>query len=426
MPPPAFLAVGLICLALHAPAQTAPQGVVLNRDQALALALEKHPSLAGHRQDVQAADAGVLLAAQPVESNVEISVEDALGTGNYSGFGLAQASVQYNRPLEPAAKRTARLQAADSVRGMLSWDQAEKRLAVAAETLERYADAQVAQQALTNAVEALHLAEAFEPAAKRRLEAGIGMPIELKRTQIAIVAARGEVRRREGEGMLARKRLTALWGEQNPVGSVAPGNFGADLDIPPLDAALVRLEQHPALRRLNDDLAHLESIIAREETLREADWTVGGGIRLLAEDGDATALLSLTVPMPRKNRNEGAVQAARSGRDKAHELHRATRERLRGELMVAHADLVNAHDWAKTTRTEVLPEMEEVFRLTEQAFSAGTVGLLDVLEARRALLAARHEYQDVLAHRLQAAAAVEGLIGVSHLATPILTESPQP
>jgi cobalt-zinc-cadmium efflux system outer membrane protein len=99
----------------------------------------------------------------------------------------------------------------------------------------------------------------------------------------------------------------------------------------------------------------------------------------------------LTVELPLWDRKAGRVQRAEA--TAAAEASRADAEgrALVAALAEASASCARAREVADRHRTSILPRAEESARTLARTFELGEAGLLDVIDARRVLLAARHE-----------------------------------
>ena len=386
--------------------------------QAVALAIAKHPALAPYSEDFRAADAQTLQAWLPPNPVVGLTVEDAAGTGDYRGLGGTQNTLQLSQLFELGGKRAARVQAAATQRELVYWDYETKRLEIAAVTVAAFVDVLAAQRRVVQAKESLAFAEKFAPAAQKRLDAGRGSPVEVTRAQAATATAAMNVQVQQGQLAVARKRLSAQWGSITPHFSSAVGDLDQVRGLPSLAAAVQRLQGNPQLARKNADLTNREAKLALEQAKARPDLTVSGGLRQFSDTGDAAIVLGFSIPWPRINRNQGAIEEAHAQLDKVSAQHSATRAQLNAALAVAYEEMENARSQITTYRESLLPQTEKGSQLTNEGYENGRFSYLEVLDAQRSLFDARQQYVEALIRYHKAVAEIEGITGQALPYTP--------
>ncbi|RYF36700.1 MAG: TolC family protein, partial [Comamonadaceae bacterium] len=89
----------------------------------------------------------------------------------------------------------------------------------------------------------------------------------------------------------------------------------------------------------------------------------------------------------------------------------ATRVRLASEVQQASSRLTVTRTSLATLQNTVLPAAQSAYEAATKGFEAGKFGFIDVLDAQRALLAARSRYLNTLAAAYQAATAIDRIVG---------------
>ena len=156
--------------------------------------------------------------------------------------------------------------------------------------------------------------------------------------------------------------------------------------------AIAEAEQQAATRKLD---------LERRRTT--PDLTVNLGIRRL-NDGDSTAAVAgFSLPLPLFDRNRGAVKSAQAEADAARARLAiaqsdalASRRSAEGEALAAERSLAAAREGEAAAR--------EAYRLARLGYEAGKLPLLELLSARRDLIAARHRNTDARLARVRAMA----------------------
>lgn len=391
-------------------AVSAPSGTLSLR-QAVALAIANHPALAVFSQDFRSADAQTLQARLAPNPVVELTIEDAVGTGDYQGLGGTQNTLQLSQLFELGGKRAARVNAASTQRELVYWDYEAKRLEIAADTAASFVDVLAAQRRVAQAKESFLFAEQFAPAAQKRIEAGRGSPVEVARAQAASGMAAMTLQVQQGQLLVARKRLAAHWGAMTPQFSSAVGDLDEVRGVPSLAEARERLQRNPKLARHNADQINREAKLALEQSKASPDITLSGGLRQYSDSGDAAIVLGLSIPWPRLNRNQGAIEEARAQIDKLNDQHATIQAQLKAALVVAYEQMENAKNQISTYRESLLPQMENGSQLTSEGYESGRLSYLEVLDAQRSLFETRQQYVEALIDYHKAVAEIEAITG---------------
>src|SRR5690606_36477886 len=85
--------------------------------------------------------------------------------------------------------------------------------------------------------------------------------------------------------------------------------------------------------------------------------------------------------------------------------------RLESMLSTAYAALAGAHDQASALHARAIPAASDAYQVTRQAFDAGELPFLDVLDAQRTLFELETRYVDALAGYHTAVDKIESLTG---------------
>lgn len=174
-------------------------------------------------------------------------------------------------------------------------------------------------------------------------------------------------------------------------------------ELPTLPGALSRLPVvNPMLLALTGStraaLAGVE--VSRQE--RKPVFTLGAESSVYSGGAFVETLVGAKMTIPWGNRSvyQASIDRSRQQQAAAEKEFAALERRLRGEAIAAHTDAENAARQAETFTVEVMPRLEKSVQATEGAWVSSKATLLEVLEARRALLNARLEQRRfTAAHR---------------------------
>lgn len=406
----ALLSGTLPLRAGDAPAFENPTGTLTLR-AALRLALLQSPELAAADTETRAAEARQLQAGLLPNPVFDATAENVLGSGPYQGARATEGTLQLNQLVELGGKRAARLAVARRGRELAGFDYEGKRLEVFARVTGLCVQNLAAQRRLDLARETRRLTGSVLPAIEQRITAGAANAVEATRARTAAAAVDLEITQAQRDQAQARGRLAATWGVREARFSSVVGDLERLPNLPPLDTLAARLEGNPALARFPTEIEQRQAEISLARAAAVPDPTFGGAYRRFAETGDNAAVLQVQIALPVFNRNQGAIREARANLVKTGQLQQATAAGLSAQLNDAYRAAVAARRDVDTLKNKVLPGADEAFRLLNEGFGVGRYSQLELLDARRVLVAARGQLLTAQSAYHQALAEIEGLTG---------------
>lgn len=395
---PRAILLGLAVLSLSAGtalAQPAPAFPALLRR-----ALETSPRLAEARAEIARAEA--LRAQAGVRPNpvLGVEVENVLGSGPYDGASLAETTASVAQTLELGGKRVARVEAAQAE--VVAAQARARRLQAqfASELAAAYAAAEASQRRLQLAREQLGLAVDDARGAAAFVEAGREPELRRLQADAALLSARAAVQQAEAAQTSAFVELSALVGGDT-ITSVAVSLLDQQGAVfPGMQAATVA----STVAAASAEVEAAERRVRLEQTRRTPDVTVSLGVRRFQE-ADATALLGgVSVPLPLFDRNRGNIAATRAEANAAQARLNAARLEAEAAVRAGGPRLAAADARLAATRAAE-GAAQEAYRLTRLGFEGGKLGLIELLNARRALAEAREQTIAAAQERVNAQAA---------------------
>ncbi|MGN6225607.1 TolC family protein [Pseudoxanthomonas sp.] len=385
--------------------------VVMTLDDAFARVARTHPDLrlvdGQHR--VLAAEADI--AAQRPGLTAGASVENALGTGDTSGFGGAEISLTLAGVLERGGKWDARRTLAQSRIDALAVQRETRRLDLLAEVARRYLAIIAAQRQRAVALDDIEQRTRTVAAARQRLAAGASPESVLLTAQAALT--RAELERDRADRLLAaaRQHLAALWGERDPGFATVAGNPLALPAVADFGELAALLDGTPELARFADERRIREARVqlARSERSANVDWQFG--VRRLQENGDTGLMASIAIPLGSTRRAEPGIRAAEA------ELALVEVER-EAEGLALYSTLADAHGRYRTAQFEVtrlqeavLPKLAKAERAAERAYRAGAISYLEWAQLQSERTASRRQQLDAALDAQRALIEIQRLTG---------------
>jgi cobalt-zinc-cadmium efflux system outer membrane protein len=379
--------------------------------QAQTLAMQHNPQLAAFGWEVRAGEARTRQAGLSPNPELEIEVEDFAGSGELRGFQSAEITIHLSQLIELAGKRRKRARVAAFERDLAAWDYEATRLDVLTEVTQAFVGVLSAQERVALNAELVRLGEQVFSTVAERVKAGKVSPVEETRARVELSTSRIALERAQRDLEAARKRLVATWGGSTPVFASANGTLDTIAAIPPAEQLFARLGQNPELARWVTEIAQRQAAVELAGAKRIPDPTLAGGVRHARETGDNALLMSVSLPLPVFDRNQGGFLEARYQLAKAGEERRVAEVQGRAALAEAYAALSSALAEATVLKNEALPGAQQAFEAAREGYRQGKFGFLDVLDAQRTLFEARGQYIETLAAYHQAVAEIERLIG---------------
>jgi len=395
-----------------------PSGALTLRD-ALALVLEAHPDLNAAAREISALESETLQAGLLSNPELEIEVENVYGgkevvdgeLEDLSRTDVAESTIAIGQVIELGGKRAKRRRVAESDSNLAAWDYEARRLALIGQTHAAFVDALATQEFASLAAQMVKVAEKSARAVATRVDAGKVSPLELDRSQLELEALHAEKEQAVRQSQMTCEQLSAMWGGAEVTFSRLSGNLEALSAPPSLESLRRRLEQNPDLARRAEELARRQAALDLERSQAVPDVTLGVGARYFNESDNHSFLAGLSIPLPVFDRNQGGIRAAEERLAMASEDHESIRRQLMARLSVIFGEFCASYSKSIRLRDKVLPKSEAVYEGSLEGYRLGKFGLLETLDAQRAVFELQAEYLESLVGCHRAAAELESLIG---------------
>ena len=398
----------------------------LSLSEALARTLRDSPELRITPYQRRAAEAERLQAGLRPNPELGATLENFAGSGAVSGVRALETTLSLSQLVELGGKRGRRVDAADAVLGEVAAGYEVARLDVLSETTRRYVDVAEAQARIEVMQQAIDLAVQTGAAVERRIRAGAASSAERNRAGIALLRARLDAQRAEGELDARRVALGAMWGQGAPDFGAVSGDLSV---IPPLSdfsAFAERLQTSPDFVRFAAERRLREAELKLAQAEAVPDLTVGAGVRRLeggSEAGGSGAdyglVASLNLPLPLFNRNQGRIAAARERIGQGEAERDAALLRTRAVLYGLYQAAAQARRQYEALHGDAQVQAEQALSLTQRGFLNGRFSLLELVDVQREVLQLRGEAIAASAHAHRLDAEIERLTGL-----PVVASSP--
>ena len=357
-------------------------------EQAVDKAVEAAPILKANEAAIAAAEAGKRQADVRPNPVVSAEAENFIGTGPVDIFRQAEVTFTYSQQIERGGKRAARIGLGESEVELAKARARAARLDIAANVQRAYIDAQIAATVVRITSERLGIERELQREALRRVR-GYKDPLFVE-TRSAARVAEAELGLREAEFRLrnAQNALAAYWGGEGQTVEVAPdlnqqglATTGlADADTAVAEAAIDRSR----------------SAVVVEQTQATQDYTITGGLRYLRDTDDVAAVVGISIPIGRFDKNQGNIERAQAERRQMEFLAEADRLARLRRLASLRADSDAALTRANGIITDVYPKTVRTLEQVREGYNRGGFRFSDIEDASNAIIASQESWLDAM------------------------------
>lgn len=354
---------------------------VLDLPKAMQLVLQMHPRLQS-AQDLKKLQNARSRAAKVIPNpQLEVSVEDLLGTGAYRGVRQSQWTLLVSQTLELGQKAASRKllanaqSAADAAQFEL--DRLDLLSRVAKDFTRLFA-LQLRMELETAIQQQLQL---MEQGVQKRIETEKDSPLQLH--MIRIEMAMHQMKQRDLQIQIenARRTLALHWGNPKPKFVSVTGAFVDLKDISKLKMTDPML--HPEVRLRQAVVAQWQAQKQVEASAAVVDPSIQLGVRAFAQDTDTAVVIGFSLPLPAWDRRKEAMEIAdtqvrlarRDVQIAQWSIIKRSQEAL-DEIKRRHAEILDI-------KKKLLPLIHENIALVQEGFALGKFTLIEMLEARR-------------------------------------------
>jgi cobalt-zinc-cadmium efflux system outer membrane protein len=328
---------------------------------------------------VTAAEAQIAQSGVLPNPTLEAEIENAAGSGRFSGFDQAEMTLGVSQRLERGGKREGRVALAQAERDTAALERDRARATVAFEARKAFVELFAAEIARDNAAARLKAAGEIQAMAARRVAAARDPLTTKLRAEIQTAEAKTARDQADREVKNAKRTLALLWGDP-----------AASFDI---DAAALR---NPPRERMTTgtapDLKASELAARRaarkvdlEKANASTDVSLGVGIRRFEEGGEVAGVLSLSMPIAIFDDNQANIDRA-AAEQRAADLDAAdTRQRHQTTLIALEEEEARARAELDALRADLLPRARAALAEARRGYNAGAFSYQDVAEAQRTL-----------------------------------------
>jgi len=263
---------------------------------------------------------------------------------------------------------------------------------------------EISQQLVRITTEGVTTTEKLQAAEEVSRAEVLQVYIEAEKTKLVLQDA-------QNQHEVAWRQLAAVLGRPEMTPLELDGNLVGDLPLLNWEDLLARLlAESPELAAARAGMHSAACEVARQRAEWIPNVEIGTGAKYDYASQGALADVSLSLPLPLFDRNQGNIVSARADwRAAESELHRVELD-LRERFAAAFGQYAIARRQVETYRDSILPKANESWDLIRRGRAQGEFGQLDALTAERTVLTVNLEYLDSLRAFWAETVQLEGLM----------------
>lgn len=398
---------------------SASQAQTLTLKAALQGALAASPRLTAAGREVGIAAGQRVQAGALINPEVSYELDNAFGTGIFRGTQSAESTLQISQVFEWFGKRDARIAAGAAGVDVASIQQKAVRLEVLSETAIAFLNVLGLQRKIQILDDQVAALDRLTPLLRRRVEAGASSPAETGRAEVASALVKADRERLRASLSSARRDLAVMMGDTAPKFAAVSGRLEFTGRPPSFQSVVSAIDANPQLVRWMAVYAqrNAELLVARLKPYPDVRIAAGwrhfnevfdGPIR---ETNDNAVRLSVSVPIPVFDQNQGNILSAQESLAKI----RYEREANRNTLIVlaghAYDSLQGSLRELSILRETAIPKAKEAVDAISEGYGQGRYSLLEVLDAQASVAQTRLREEEAQQNFHVAVATIEGLVG---------------
>ncbi len=391
----------------------------LSLPQAIELTLQNNGELKSFREEKGIRDAGKVRAGLLPNPTLDLEAGSGALTGSKNENSLA---LGLSQEFFLAGKRDKRLSIAERELDIYRWQLADKERLLKDEVKTAFYDALLAKERVALADRSIALNRQLLEVTKERLAAG-DIP-ELEMSLVKVELARSEGARIESAKTMLQNqsRLWTLMGLSIGSRPEITGQLEASTAMvkPMTDLKQLASANRPDLKALGAERARGEADITLAQAEKIPNLTAGlvfrrdttameiGGVE--GKDTAYTIGVKLSMPIPVFDKNQAGIQEATAKKNSSESRLTAITRTVEREVETAYATFHNATSVLSLYKAEIIPQLEENLKLTQEAYRLGEVGILAVIQEQKKFFEVSDSYLTALHDRQVAIVKLEAAV----------------
>ena len=377
--------------------------------EALKLTYQNNPELQAQIQEAEKSRGQFIQDGLWLNPSFFLEVENIGGSGNSQAFETAETTLWVTQPISLGGKRSWLQKASFARYEQMRTAILRKKAELYMTTGEAYVNAYYASQWHEVTKKLVRLNGKIVNDIERRKKAGASAELDLRLAQVRL----GESRIQQSRAYREIKKQYALLARV--MGHDALNIKGLqDKGLPHHDVSQQEIEN--ALNNsvfIKEKNAAVTALRVAITSVKKDVWPTikpQVGVRHFSQNNDNALVASITSAMPVYDRNQGKILAAEADYTQAMQELRATKLRLKQQLIMTFLDLRQNSEESDLVKKELLPASQIASKLAIQGYQKGLYTYMELSNAMRILYEEERHYQQAHAKRDIAMIKIMGLL----------------
>lgn len=366
---------------LHSPLW-AEENLTLRQCQQLAL--RNSPKLKPLEYKLLAQDGMIQQMGLSPNPEWEFEVENLFGTGEFQGLNALETTLGISQTIETAGKLNKRITVGKREKQIWQNEQKASALKVLFETTNAYINLLTWQERLALEKSFYQISQKTHEAIRISVETGKVSPMQETRAKVMLSSSRIRLDQAKRALQKAKIALSAQWGKETPAFNAVTGQLLPLPKIKPPKAYQDSIKKHPVLHQAKNIIQKQQALLHLEQANAIPNFQIGAGIRYMNDANDGSFILQFSIPLPLRDRNQGAIHAAHARIQQAEKEYTQQQFQFTAQLHQAYQDYSQATEETTILREEILPNAQSTYEAAEEGFRQGKFSYLSVLDAQRA------------------------------------------
>ncbi|MGJ8692303.1 MAG: TolC family protein [Thalassotalea sp.] len=341
---------------------------------ALGKALSQHPDLQRFAHQAKIAQGQVTQAGIATPMQLNVDVENVLGSGNYQGLSAAESTLTISWLLENELIDS-RVKLAQESTHLAKYQRQAKALDVAANTATIFVTLLVKKERLTLAELALAQAEKSLLEVTKRVNAGRSNVVDKLRAQAHLANKQLLVEDLKHEIIASREQLAAQWRGNSDI-SIS-GKLSNIPSVQAVESAYQKLSNHPRLKLLTVQQRIAQSAIALAKAKEQPTWQLNAGVKRNEALDDVGFTFGVSIPLGSAGRNQGGIIALKAEQAQQKTEAEAWQLSVSTQLLLLTHKLNHNYHVIEGLSNEIIPTLTSANQSAEAAYLKGNYSYTD-------------------------------------------------
>lgn len=372
----------------------------INLAHALARTLQYSPALQSFPLQLRLSEAERLQAALRPNPDLQLSVDNVAGSGDYQGLSQAEITLSLSQVIELGGKRALRLEAVQWQQRLRQQQFEVQRLDSLAATTQSYIRQVELQQLQRQLERRIEREQQLLVLAQQRAQVSSIGDVDVAKLELRMIRSQLEQMALQNALTLGRSQLAAHWA-QTPDFQHVEGSLAALPLLPSVAELLTSLQQSASMQQFVTQARLADTQLRQAQAAQRADLTLSAGLRhhqaSNPPDLNSTALnstnmsaptktdqalvLSVSMPWQREDASAGPRLAAQTQSELTALSGQQTQRHLQLLVTQIHLELEQLRHYSQVLQNHVIPKSKQVLALSEQGYQQGQVDLFNLLSA---------------------------------------------